>query len=92
MAFTFEKPALFEDVESGKEIYVDPDAIRKSYQANLEKHIAGIRTSCDKLGIAYHRFTTDTPLELAFVEFLTSRMNGRKAVSRRQGNIGRRPA
>ena len=38
-----------------------------------------ISESDQKLGIAYHRFTTDRPLELALFDLLRSRMGrGRK--------------
>ncbi len=71
--FNFDKPALFEDVESGSEIYVDPARTRDAYQSKLEAHLAGIRDCCEKLGIIYQLLPTDEPLEGALPEFLRAR-------------------
>jgi uncharacterized protein (DUF58 family) len=82
MKFEFEKAALFLDVESGKEIYIDPIAAKKEYLRKFTAHNAGIESACRKLGAAYHRLTTDQPLELALFDFLRSRMQRGKLVRR----------
>jgi uncharacterized protein (DUF58 family) len=92
LTLNFDKPALFHDVESGREVYVDPAQARKTYQHRLEAHIAGIRQACDRLGVSYHRFATDQPLETALLDFLQSRRHGSACMTRRSGNTGRRPA
>jgi uncharacterized protein (DUF58 family) len=73
--FDFDDPALFEDAETGREIYVDPESARANYQRRLEEHISGIRSICDRLGISYRQFVTDTPLEVAMGDFLRSRQH-----------------
>ena len=69
----FDRPALFRDLESGREIYVDPDAARQQYRRRLGEHIDGIRRACLGLGVSFRQIVTDTPLEIALVEFLRSR-------------------
>jgi uncharacterized protein (DUF58 family) len=77
--YTFEKASLFHDVESGRDIYIDPALARKEYLRKLEDHSDTVQRLCQKLGIAYHRFTTDRPLELALFDLLRSRTGrGRK--------------
>ena len=71
--FTFEKATHFEDSETGRELYVDPSSVRKSYLRRLEEHLDGIRTICTKVGAGYHLFSTDYPLELALSEFVQRR-------------------
>lgn len=83
LTLAFDQPALFYDVESGREIYVDPAAVRDRYRKQLEAHIEAVRTDCDRLGIQYQQFTTDTPLELALAEFLRSRMRGCRQPARK---------
>ena len=90
--FDFERPALFQDVESGREVYVDPNVGRTAYQRRLKEHIDGIRSTCDKLGITYHQFMTDLPLELALTEFLRGRMHAHAPFTRRAANSARRLA
>ena len=80
--FEFDKAALFLDIESGKELYIDPIAARKEYLRKFTAHNAGIESACRKMGAAYHRLTTDQPLELALFDFLRSRMQRGKLIRR----------
>ncbi|HTD64945.1 MAG TPA: DUF58 domain-containing protein, partial [Candidatus Limnocylindria bacterium] len=84
--FNFEKAALFRDIESGRELYIDPVAARKEYLRKFTAHNAGIESVCRKLGAAYHRLTTDRSLELALFDFLRGRMQRGKFVRRAQRN------
>jgi uncharacterized protein (DUF58 family) len=85
MRFEFESPALFQDVESGRDVYVDPAVARKAYQRRQSEHGAKIRSICQSLGIDYHLFATDRPFDLALLDFLQHRMRVRKQVRRRTG-------
>jgi uncharacterized protein (DUF58 family) len=82
LSLRFEQPALFEDMESGKDIYVDPELVRKAYREGLDAHIERIRQACETLGVEYRQLTTDQPLELALFEFLSSRMEEGRHVMR----------
>lgn len=85
MSFDFESPALFQDVESGRDIYVDPSVARKAYQRRQSEHGTKIRSICQNLGIDYHLFATDRPFDLALLDFLQHRMRVRKQVRRKTG-------
>jgi uncharacterized protein (DUF58 family) len=85
--FNFDKATLFLDVESERDLYIDPAAARKEYLRKLEAHTAAARQCCDHLGIGYHPLATDAPLELALFDFLRSRMQRAKKVQR---NVTRR--
>ena len=89
LSFDFEHPALFEDLESGREVYVDPKTARSEYRRKLDRHLAGIQTCCDRLGISYRQFTTGVPLELALSEFLRSRQHETKQTLRATAMSGR---
>jgi uncharacterized protein (DUF58 family) len=69
-----ESPALFEDVESSRTLYIDPPAARAAYTKKFEAHRAALRTTCRKLGISYLELSTAQPLELALFGFLQERM------------------
>lgn len=69
-----EQPALFEDVESGRTLYLDPAAARGAYVKKMEAHCTALRATCRKLGVGYHQLSTDQPLEIALFEFLQDRM------------------
>src|SRR6185369_9105174 len=74
MSFNFDKAALFLDIESGRELYIDPEQARKEYLRKFTAHNAGIESACRKLGAAYHRLVIDQPLELALFDFMRGRM------------------
>jgi len=82
LTFNFDKAALFLDLESGRELYIDPAAARREYLKKLQSHCASISSACQKLGIACQRFTTDRPLELALFDFLRARMERGKKVKK----------
>jgi uncharacterized protein (DUF58 family) len=82
MNFDFEKAALFRDIESGRELYIDPVAARKEYLRKITSHNAGIESVCRRLGASYHRLMTNQPLELALFDFLRSRMQRGKVIRR----------
>ncbi len=82
LSFDFAKAALFRDLESGRELYIDPDAVRADYRRQFDAHCAAVEATCAKLGIVLRRLTTDQPLELALFDFLRERMNRGKLVKR----------
>jgi uncharacterized protein (DUF58 family) len=82
LTFHFERATLFLDIESGRDLYIDPAAARKDYLKKLAAHNDGVRAACDNLGIKYHRLATDQPLELALFDFLRSRAARRGKVKR----------
>jgi uncharacterized protein (DUF58 family) len=73
LSFGFEAPSLFHDVESGRELYVDPDAVREEYLRRFQAHNDAVEATCQKLDIEYHRLPTDQPLEGALFDFLRAR-------------------
>ena len=78
--FSFENPSLFEDVESGRKLFIDPAAARSAYLRKLESHCTDLRAACDRLGAACYRLETTRPLELALFDILRQRMQrGRKS-------------
>jgi uncharacterized protein (DUF58 family) len=84
VTFDFADPAMFEDVESGRELYVDPEGVRSTYLARFSEHEQAIRKTCANLGIDYYQLTTDQPLELTLFDFMHARMRRGRQVSRRQ--------
>lgn len=88
LSFDFEQPALFEDVESGRQLYVDPAATRQKYLDGLAKHNEHVQSVCRKLGVDHHQLTTDQPLEFALSDLLRAREHRRRTV--RRSGAGRR--
>jgi uncharacterized protein (DUF58 family) len=74
--FGFDKAATFIDIETGRDLYVDPGLARAQYVQNFARHAAEIERVCRELGIAVHQLATSQPLELTLFDFLQSRMHG----------------
>jgi uncharacterized protein (DUF58 family) len=72
--FGFDTPAMFLDVESGRELYVDPALARADYLRRFAAHAAEVERACVDLGVEYSAVTTDRPLELVLFDFLRARM------------------
>ena len=83
LAFDFKRAMLFQDVESEKDIYLDPQTMRAEYQRKLQAHGLGVETICRKLGFTFHRVVTDQPMDMALFHFLQSRKRRGKLVRRR---------
>lgn len=85
--FSFTAPELFIDLETDRRLYVDPTAVRREYLARFGEHLQAIEGICSRLGLVYHRLTTDTPLETALPEVIRVRMqsrgNSRTRIARR---------
>jgi uncharacterized protein (DUF58 family) len=87
--FSFPQSAMFQDVESGRTLFIDPAAARKEYLRRLESHCGNLRSICQHLGAAYNRMPTDRPLELALFDFVRGRMQLKHRVRRVLQHSGR---
>ncbi len=81
--FDFDSPALFQDIETGRNMYINPSDAQTSYKRMLDDHLAKAKSTCQNLGIDYHLFPTDRPFDLALLDFLQDRMHRRKRVIHR---------
>jgi hypothetical protein len=82
--FPFTLPAMFHDVESGRELYIDPPEAKRSYQIRFSAHAQEIERACVDMGIEYKQLTTDRPLELVLFDLLKARMRWARRPGRRQ--------
>lgn len=73
LTFDFKEPMQFHDLESGRQMYIDPSVVRREYRQRIENHLLKVDQSCRKLGCDVVRLTTDTPLERALSDFLRTR-------------------
>lgn len=83
LSFNFKDAVVFEDMESGQKLYVDPTAVRERYQQGLAAHGERLQGIAQKLGVAFHSLRTDEALELAVFEYLQKRLHQTR-VERRQ--------
>ena len=73
ITFAFGQASLFEDMESGRDLYIDPELAQRQYTARIESHNARLKELAARLGIGLTVLQTDQPLERALLEFLRQR-------------------
>lgn len=87
--FPFDRPSMFEDLETGKSFYVDPAVEREQYRERFDEHRRELTRLCNEQGTDLVHWTTDRPLVECLMEFLQARMRRGRAVRRRtQGGHG----
>ena len=92
LKFDFNSPALFQDIETGRNMYVNPSDAQTGYKRMLGKHLTVAKSICQNLGIDYHLFPTDRPFDLALLDFLQDRMRRRKRLRYKSSSKGRNKA
>lgn len=83
MDLNFAKASLFRDVESGRELYIDPNIAKGTYLERMRAHNENLQRICRSEGVAYHLAPTDRPLERCLMEFLLDRRRLGKSIRRR---------
>lgn len=86
--FGFAEPAIFEDAETGRDLYVDPAEVRREYTARFAAHEQSLRGSCGDHGIDYYTLLTSQPLEGALFDFLSVRQRTQRMLVKRRTGSG----
>ncbi|MGE0704163.1 MAG: DUF58 domain-containing protein [Vicinamibacterales bacterium] len=73
LTFPFDRPTRFEDLETSDEVVAVPSAVRSSYLKAMNEMIDRYKRDLGSSGIDYHQITTDQPLELALLAYLSTR-------------------
>ncbi|MCO6456431.1 MAG: DUF58 domain-containing protein [Pirellulaceae bacterium] len=86
--FPFQQASTFEDLETGRHLYVDPAVARAEYRRKFDEHDQQLRTLCSELGVDYAWMRTDQPLELALFELLSVQLRTGRQLLRGRGRGG----
>jgi uncharacterized protein (DUF58 family) len=73
LTFPFERTTRFEDLESGDEVMAVPAVVRTHYIKAIQDLVEGYKRELGAAAIDYHLLTTDRPLELALLAYLSTR-------------------
>lgn len=87
--FSFEHPALFQDMESGENFFVEPDRIRADYSRRLQEHCGAVQSACARLGVEYRLVPSDSPPRDVLHDFLTKRLANKASMGRSARRGGR---
>jgi uncharacterized protein (DUF58 family) len=73
--FPFRRPVLFRGLEQASTRVADPASLRRTYLAELSKHIDAIQHACRESEIDYRLARTNQPFDVTLSSLLTSRMS-----------------
>ena len=71
--FGFTDASAFEDIESGEQMPVVPDAFRKEYQSLVRAHLDALQQRFSANRIDYTVLNTSKPLDHALYSYLSAR-------------------
>jgi uncharacterized protein (DUF58 family) len=71
--FGFKEPASFEDLESGDQIPIVPDALAAQYRELVQAHIRTLADRASAQQVDYAMLRTSVPLDYALFQFLSAR-------------------
>jgi uncharacterized protein (DUF58 family) len=71
--FSFREPSAFEDLESGEQIPIVPDALAAQYKVLVQAHIDALRERFSANRIDYTMLNTSMPLDHALFSYLSTR-------------------
>lgn len=71
--FSFDTPSAFEDLETGEQLPVVPDALAGQYRSLVQAHINGLTERFSANRIDYTLVNTASPLDHALFSYLSSR-------------------
>ena len=71
--FSFADASSFEDLESGEQLPVVPDALREQYRTMIREHIAALTTKSAAQRVDYNLLNTSAPLDYALFNYMAIR-------------------
>ena len=80
--FDFKDALLFHDVESDKDLFIDPASAKRNYLERFKEHGDTARSVCQKLGADYLPVITDEPLDQVLSNYLRQRQLRSKNIQR----------
>jgi uncharacterized protein (DUF58 family) len=70
LTLDFKQSTMLVDVESGREMFIDPDAARADYQQRFRNHEAQLIDICHRRSARLVTVTTNEPLETVLLELI----------------------
>ncbi|TWT76392.1 VWA domain containing CoxE-like protein [Planctomycetes bacterium CA13] len=80
--FQLDSPSMVIDMETGREIYLDPDAARDDYQKAFQQHQEQLQTVCDSLAVDLYPIVTNQPLDDSLFHLVQSQQRRTRPTAR----------
>ena len=73
LEFNYDDASSFEDLESGEQMPVVPDALREQYRKLIREHINALTTKASEQRVDYTMLSTTVPLDYALFNYMSIR-------------------
>ena len=73
LAFEFDRPIRFLDLEGNSHILADPPLIAEAYHDSLQTYLSGLKEVLTEAAVDYHRAMLDDPYDEVLARFLLGR-------------------
>ena len=80
ISFDFSNAALFRDLDTGLEIFVDQQTTVREYQQRFQEHNTALKRVCDQLGVDYFSLSTDQALDRGLFDLIQVRKQRGRSV------------
>ena len=87
--FNFDQESLFQDEETGKQIYVNPETVRDDYLQRFNEHAQQLESACSKQGIEFFNAVTDEPMDQVLLNFLGGRASTKSGKAVKSNTTGK---
>ena len=84
--FQMNSAGMVVDMETGRNVYVDPQIATRDYLARFESHREELKKLCDTLGVDLFQAATDRPLEASLFDILSAQQHRGRVTSRHSGS------
>jgi uncharacterized protein (DUF58 family) len=87
LSFGLDAPGMIVDMETGRDLYIDPAVAASDYKRLFEAHRDEVKVICDSLGVDIFQVNTDRPLKDSLFDVLsTHQQRGRSIARNRSGS------
>lgn len=82
LAFDFDRPMRFVDMEAPGSLLAEPEMVRRQYLERLQSHLDRIDEGCHRFDADYRRVVTDENMERVLADFLIERARSGRGTQR----------
>ncbi|NND97561.1 MAG: DUF58 domain-containing protein [Pirellulaceae bacterium] len=75
-------PSMVVDMESGREIYLDPEVAREQYLQKFNQHADDLQSTCDSLGVDLYAMVIDHPVDDSLYHIVDAQQRRGKSTAR----------
>lgn len=82
LTLQFDSPGFVVDMETGRDLYIDPQVAAKDYAKQFKSHRDQLQLICDHLGVDLFQVATDRPLQASLFDILSAQQQRGRVAAR----------